>query len=157
LTTNYRQRYDPGDGSGLVHEGGAVSSEGAVRRLAVVLPDVVERSSYGTPGFSVAGKLFARLHDQPGVLVCWRESWEDREALIACDPATCFTTDHCRGHASVLVRLDQVDNAELAELFSAAWQARAAQRLSSVADTKSDRRTVALAPGAEHQKHHVTS
>jgi hypothetical protein len=77
----------------------------------------------------VAGRLFARIHDQPGVLVCWRESLEDREALLSCDPATFFTTDHYRGHASVLVRLDRVDDAELTELLTEAWQARAPKRL----------------------------
>jgi hypothetical protein len=100
-----------------------------VRRLAVTLPEVVERSSYGTPGFYVAGRLFARIHDQPGVLVCWRDSVEDREELLVSDPAKFFTTDHYRGHASVLVRLDQVDECELAELLIEAWQARAPKRL----------------------------
>jgi hypothetical protein len=111
-----------------------VSSEDDIRRLALALPEVTERSSYGTPGFYVAGKLFARIHDQPGVLVCWRESLEDRDVLLASDPATFFTTDHYRGHASVLVRFDRVDGGELAELLTDAWRARAPKRLRGVSD-----------------------
>lgn len=33
-----------------------------VRRIALALPDTVERPSYGTPGFFVKKMLFARLH-----------------------------------------------------------------------------------------------
>ncbi|QUF04139.1 hypothetical protein KCV87_33185 [Actinosynnema pretiosum subsp. pretiosum] len=40
-----------------------------VRRIALALPGVVERASYGTPGWRVSDKLFARLHEQDGVLV----------------------------------------------------------------------------------------
>jgi hypothetical protein len=106
-----------------------VSTEDDVRRLALALPEATERSSYGTPGFCVAGKLFARIHDAPGVLVCWCGSLADREALLAADPAKFFTTDHYRGHASVLVRLDEVDEPELADLLTEAWAARAPKRL----------------------------
>jgi hypothetical protein len=106
-----------------------MSGEDDVRRLALALPETTERSSYGTPGFCVAGKVFARIHEEPGVLVCWRESLAEREVLLASDPAKFFTTDHYRGHASVLVRLDRVDEVELSELLAEAWQARAPKRL----------------------------
>ncbi|HJA38440.1 MAG TPA: MmcQ/YjbR family DNA-binding protein [Candidatus Brevibacterium intestinigallinarum] len=100
-----------------------------VRRLATALPEVTERTSYGTPAFCVAGKIFARIHEEPHVLVCWRDSLEDRDVLLAADPATFFTTDHYTGHASVLVRLDRVELDELAELLIEAWDARAPKRL----------------------------
>lgn len=106
-----------------------MSTEEDVRRLAAALPEVTEKPCYGTPGFYVAGKLFARLHDMPGVLVCWTGSLEEKEALLAADPAAFFTTDHYRGHASVLVRLEKVDPAELDELLREAWQVRAPRRL----------------------------
>jgi hypothetical protein len=81
------------------------------------------------PAFYVAGRIFARLHEEPGVLVAWRDSVDDREALVAADPQKFFTTDHYRGHASILVRLDQVDADELSELLAEAWEARAPGRL----------------------------
>lgn len=49
-----------------------MSAEDDVGRLATALPEVTERTSYGTPAFYVAGKNFARMHEEPGVPVCWR-------------------------------------------------------------------------------------
>lgn len=54
---------------------------------------------------------------------------EDREELVAGDPEKFFTTDHYRGHASVLCRLGRLDTEELAELLREAWQVRAPKRL----------------------------
>lgn len=105
-----------------------MSTEQDVRRLATALPQVTEGTSYATPAFYVAGKIFARLHEDKGVLVCWRDSLEDRDALIAADPDKFFTADHYHGHPSVLVRLKHVDPDELHELLSEAWQARAPRR-----------------------------
>lgn len=106
-----------------------MSTEDDVRRFAMALPEVTERTSYGTPAFYVAGRIFARLHEDPGVLVCWRENLGEREVLLAADPEKFFTTDHYTGHASVLVRLDQVAVDELSELLTEAWHARAPKRL----------------------------
>jgi len=39
---------------------GAMVTDDDVRRLALALPETVERPSYGTPGFRVKDKLFAR-------------------------------------------------------------------------------------------------
>ena len=36
-----------------------------VRRIALALPATAEKPSYGTPGFRVRDKLFARVHDDP--------------------------------------------------------------------------------------------
>ncbi len=94
--------------------------EDRVRRLATRLPEVTEKPSYGTPAFYVAGRIFARLREEPGVLVCWRASPDDREILLQADPEKFFTTDHFRRHASVL-----------AELLAEAWEARAPKRLLS--------------------------
>lgn len=106
-----------------------MSTEDDARLLAAALPEVSERTSYGTPAFYVAGKIFARVHEEPGVLVCWRGSLEDREALLASDAEKFFTTGHYAGHASVLVRLDRVELDELSELLAEAWEARAPERL----------------------------
>ena len=106
-----------------------MSTEDDVRRLATALPEVTERTSYGTPAFYVAGKIFARIHEEPGVLVSWRESLDDREALLAADPGKFVTTDHYTGHASILIRLDHVEPEELSELLTEAWEARAPKRI----------------------------
>lgn len=106
-----------------------MSTEDDVRRLATALPEVTEKPSYGTPAFYVAGKIFARQHEQPDVLVCWRDDLEQRELLLRADPEKFFTTPHYDGHASVLVRLAAVNTSELSELLAEAWAARAPQRL----------------------------
>lgn len=111
-----------------------MATEDDVRQLALELPEVTERPCYGTPAFYVAGKIFARVHDMPGVLVLWRESVEERQALVDSEPEKFFTTDHYRGHASVLVRLTQVGAGELAELLDEAWRVRAPRRLTESAD-----------------------
>jgi hypothetical protein len=106
-----------------------MSDEDDVRRLALALPATEERTAYGTPAFYVGRKMFARVHDQPGVLVCWRADLAEREALLQRDPSVFFTTAHYDGHPSVLVRLERFAPAELAELLQEAWEARATKRL----------------------------
>lgn len=106
-----------------------MATEDDVRRIALSLPKVTERSSYGTPGFRVQDKLFARVHDQPGLLVIWLRSVEDKTALLLAEPDTFSTTAHYDGHLSVLVRLAAVDIVELEELLRDAWEARASARL----------------------------
>ncbi len=52
-----------------------------------------------------------------------------KEALLADDPAVYFTTPHFDGYPAVLVRLGEIDPAELRELLRDAWLARAPKRL----------------------------
>ena len=42
-----------------------------VRRVALSLPDTIEKPSYGTPGFRVKDKLFARVREEGDVVVVW--------------------------------------------------------------------------------------
>ena len=84
-----------------------------VQPIALDLPGSEEKSSHGCPAFYVQGKPFARIHEQPGVLLLWRPSILDREELIAAEPAKFFTTDHYRDHPSVLVCLETVEDEDL--------------------------------------------
>lgn len=117
--------------------GGAVSAnratrigttEADVRRLALALPDTTEASPYGTPGFRVHGKLFARLRED-GQLVVWVRDLGEKEALLASDGTKFGTTPHYQGHASVLVALPAIGADELGELLTDAWLVRAPARL----------------------------
>ncbi len=101
-----------------------MASEADVRELALALPATTEKPSYGTPGFRVGDRLFARIREE-GVLVLWRESEEEKEALIESEPEKFFTVPHYDGHPHVLVRLDAVDRKELAELLEESWGFRA--------------------------------
>ncbi|PPG39698.1 MmcQ/YjbR family DNA-binding protein [Pseudoclavibacter sp. RFBA6] len=110
-------------------------SEDDVRRMALELPETQERTAYGTPAFYVGRKMFARLHEQPGVLVCWRADLGERDALLQGEPEEFFTTPHYDGHPSVLVRLEAVTAVRLAEVLEEAWRARATQRILRDADS----------------------
>ena len=90
-----------------------MATESDVREIALSLPATEERPSYGTPGFRVKDKLFARLRDEGEVLVVWCTDEGEKELLIGAEPAKFFTTPHYDGHPSVLVRLSAVDREEL--------------------------------------------
>ena len=109
-----------------------------VREIALSLPATEERPSYGTPGFRVRDKLFARLRDEGEVLLVWCADEGEKELLIGAEPDKFFTTRHYDGHPSVLVRLCAVDREELAELLTDAWLVRAPRRLAATLDTEEE-------------------
>jgi hypothetical protein len=101
-----------------------MASESDVRELALALPDTIEKSSYGTPGFRIRDRLFARIRED-GVLLVWCESLKEKDFLIEGDPEKFFTIPHYDGHPSVLVRLEAVDREELGELLAESARIRA--------------------------------
>jgi hypothetical protein len=104
-------------------------TEDDVRRIALSLPATEERPSYGTPGFRVRDKLFARIREEGDVLVVWCADEGEKEALIESEPEKFFTTPHYDGHPTVLVRFGAVDVDELEELLTDAWRVRAPAKL----------------------------
>jgi hypothetical protein len=92
-----------------------VATADDVRELALGLPQTKEKPSYGTPGFRVRDKLFARLREDPDALVIWTE---EKDALLLSDPEKFFTTSHYDGSPMVLVRIEAVDRKELEELLT---------------------------------------
>jgi len=115
-----------------------MASEDDVRAIALSLPETEERRSYGTPGFRVKDRLFARIRE-PGVLVVWCADEGEKDFLIRAEPEKFFTIPHYDGHPSVLVRLDAVERDELAELLTDAWRTRAPRRLAASFETDPDR------------------
>ena len=114
-----------------------------VDRQARALPGVEESTSYGNRAWKVDGKGFVwerplrktdlealgdAAPDGPilGVRV---EHLVAKEALLADDPVVYFTTPHFDGYPAVLVRLGEIELAELEELLAEAWLARAPKRL----------------------------
>ncbi len=106
-----------------------MATEDDARRIALSLPATTERPSYGTPGFRVKDKLFARIHDLPDTLVVWVPGMDEKEALLASSPDTYFETPHYDGYPMVLVRLPAIEIDELTEVLTDSWRARAPRRL----------------------------
>jgi hypothetical protein len=107
-----------------------VASEDDVRRIALSLPEVVEKPWYGTPGFRVKDKGFLRIRTEAeGALVAFVADLDEKDALLAAEPDTFFTTPHYDGYPVVLVHLDAIDVAELTEVIVDAWRAKAPKRV----------------------------
>lgn len=58
-----------------------MATEDDVRELALALPNTTEKPSYGTPGFRLKDRLFARIREE-GVLAIWVASLEEKDFLI---------------------------------------------------------------------------
>lgn len=92
--------------------------ENDVRRLALAMPGVTERLSWGQPTW-FARTLMARIWDE-GVLTV---KTEERDALAGGDPDTYFWTPHHeRSPQLVLVRMARIDEAELGELLQESYR-----------------------------------
>jgi len=101
-----------------------------VRRIALSLPETTEKPWHGTPGFRVKDKSFLRVRTEAeGGLVVFVEDLEEKDALLASDPAVFFTTTHYDGHPAVLVHLDAVSLDQLEELVTDSWRLKAPARV----------------------------
>jgi hypothetical protein len=109
----------------------SVVDEHDVRRIALSLPETTEKSSYGTPGFRVKDRLFARIREEGDVLVLWCADEGEKSGLIEAEPHKFFTTPHYDGYPLILVRFEAIDITELTELVTDSWRLRAPKRLVS--------------------------
>lgn len=105
-----------------------------MRAAALALPATTEKPSYGTPGFRVKDKLFARIREERDVLVLWVADEDEKAAMIAAEPKKFFTTPHYDGSPTVLVRLKAVGKKELRELLTESWRIRATAKLLAAFD-----------------------
>jgi len=106
-----------------------------VRRTCLPWPGVTEKLCYGTPGFYVNKKLFARMKEDGETLVVQsviREKW------MLKDPQTYFITDHYRNYDYLLISLPGVPPDELTGLLQTAWYNRAPRRLQQQHDENND-------------------
>jgi hypothetical protein len=107
-----------------------MATEDDVRTIALALPETTEEQWYGTPGYKVKGKGFLRIRtEDEGGLVVFVSDVSEKEALLASDPQSFFTTPHYDGYATVLVRLESVELEVLRELITDSWLVKAPKRL----------------------------
>ncbi len=106
-----------------------MATEDDVRRIALSLPETSEKPWFGTPGFRVKDKGFARIRaEAEGGLVVFVADPGEKEALLRSDPDVFYTTPHYDGYAVVLVNLETVDGDELRELLTDSWRLKAPKR-----------------------------
>lgn len=96
-----------------------------VRELGLALPGVEEGTAYGSPALKVRGNMFACLaihrSADPGSLAI-RLDFDQRDELMAADPATYYVTDHYVNYPCVLVRLTRVHPDALRDLLLMGWR-----------------------------------
>jgi hypothetical protein len=111
-----------------------MSTQNDVRRVALSLPSTTE--SKDEFGFRVVGKKFVWIWRErvdrkkpkvpnPEVIVLPVADLGEKQALLAMDPETFFTTDHYDGYKAILVRLPMVDTQELTEMITDSWRLQA--------------------------------
>jgi hypothetical protein len=93
-----------------------------VREIARTFPEAEESTHYGTSAFKVRGKMFARIHDKMGDVLVVRVALDEREAIMAAAPDKFFITPHYEGYPAMLVRLPDVDKAELRGALERSWR-----------------------------------
>jgi hypothetical protein len=109
-----------------------------VRRIALALPEVEQGDhplAFGVRGKGITWVYSAREtpkgpripHDN--VLAVRTDGVGEKETLIAASPDIYFDDDHYRGFPAVLVRLEAIDDAELAEVVTDGWRVQAPKRL----------------------------
>jgi len=69
--------------------------------------------------------MFAMLTRNPDGVLIWLESKDERDSLVAAEPAKFSTSRHYAGQATMLINLDAVDVQELMELITESWLLRA--------------------------------
>ena len=105
-----------------------------VVEIASRFPGAVEGTSYGTPSLTVRKKFMCRMRTNPDALVVRTIDLADRDALLKGEPDVFFITPHYESYPAVLVRLEAVDPAMLAELIEDAWRLQAAKRVVAAFD-----------------------
>jgi hypothetical protein len=107
-----------------------MTSHDDVRRIAPPPPWVLRTAIVRGPAVVAnQGPNVTWIRDDPEALVVWVESVEDKDALIAAEPDTFFTTPHYDGQPIVLVNLEAADDDEAVELITESWRLRAPRSL----------------------------
>ncbi|MFF7147391.1 MmcQ/YjbR family DNA-binding protein [Streptomyces griseoaurantiacus] len=100
-----------------------------VRRIALSLPDTVEKTAWSMPTFRVAGKMFATLPEDETSLAV-RCPKTERDELVLAEPDKFWIAGHEASFAWVRARLAALeDEAELRDILADSWRQAAPPRL----------------------------
>ncbi|MFF3751555.1 MmcQ/YjbR family DNA-binding protein [Streptomyces sp. NPDC002018] len=100
-----------------------------VRRIALALPETVEKEAWSMPTFRVAGKMFITVPDDETSFAV-RCPRHERTELIAAEPEKFWVPPHEASSAWVRVRLAALEDLdELRDILVDSWQQAAPDRL----------------------------
>ena len=115
-----------------------MADQNDVRRIALSLPETTEDEGHFAFSVNNRGKQkgfvwvwMERIHPKkaripnPGVVAIRVKDIQEKEMLLAFEPAKFFTEPHYTGFPAVLVRLAAVEVDELKELIANAWRCQA--------------------------------
>jgi hypothetical protein len=95
-----------------------------VRAIGLRMPGVEESTMYGSPALILGGRLVACIAShksaEPGTLVL-RTTFEQRDVMIAEEPATYYLKPHYETFPVVLVRLSKVSRDAMSDLLTGAF------------------------------------
>jgi hypothetical protein len=95
-----------------------------VRAAARSLPDVEQTTMYGSPALKLRGRFLACMATnkvaEPNTLAI-SVGFDQREELIAAEPAIYYLKDHYASYPVVLVRLSRISPETLESLVREAW------------------------------------
>lgn len=124
-------------------------TEAQIRKIALALPNALERASYGgCPSWRTDKRMFAWIRTAPDALVVWVDSLDAKEILLEHEPEIFFTTSHYDGYPMLLVRLDKLDAKRARSLIEESHRLRAPKRKA----VKAPVRKVAKKPSAARSK-----
>ncbi|MHB8294326.1 MAG: MmcQ/YjbR family DNA-binding protein [Acidimicrobiales bacterium] len=105
-----------------------MKAEDQLRAIALALPGVEERETWGKATFRVAGRLFLTLGPD-GSTATMKATLDDQAAMVATEPTVFSVAAYLGRHGWVTVALDRCDPDEVADLVVDAWRQRAPRRV----------------------------
>jgi hypothetical protein len=100
-----------------------------VVRFAADLPGIAEGTSYGTRALRVGKKFLCRLREDGDTLVLKPIDEVHQRFLLETQPHIYYKTPHYEGYDVILIRLSEVDEADLRDLLQQCWQQLATKTL----------------------------
>jgi hypothetical protein len=105
-----------------------------VRKVLSPMPGTVEGRTHNTPSFHIKKKFLLRLREDYETLAVYHEN---RDQWIAKNPEIFFITEHYLKYPYLLIKMADVDPADLEKLLLESWHYRAPKKL--VAEYESNR------------------
>jgi hypothetical protein len=110
---------------------------GAVREIALALPETVEADHWGNPSFRIYGRIIATVPN-PGRLNVMVDPF-DAEAVVNAAPSACSVLHWGKEVSGVTVDLRHANRRLVGDLLEAAWRRRAPKRLVAAGQAKGRR------------------